>query len=315
MSTTFRNDLSSILADGLKATFLEAFNVRPNFQWDKIATLVPSSPGRQSESFAFLSELAFPKEWLDERDIKRMSEYAYSIPIKKYESTIKVAREDIDADRLGAVALKVRDMARKANVFIENQVFRTLSNGFTANGFDGTTFFSTAHPRKGGLSNQSNRGTAALSAASLDTARDTMLSWTDDQGEPLGVVGDTLVVSPSLASAARKLVGSPVVVVNVGDGTAGSGSTAATNYININQGEFDLIISPHLTSANSWFMVDSSQVLKPVLYVEADPIEFSSLDSPDNNESAFLRDAYLYGTRQRFGVGYGPWWTAYGNIV
>ncbi|RLM02421.1 phage head protein [Gibbsiella quercinecans] len=61
-----------------------------------------------------------------------------------------------------------------------------------------------------------------------------------------------------------------------------------------------------------WFLIDESQVLKPILYQNRRPFKFVSLDD-FGNEHTFLNNEFLYGVDGRCNVGFGFWQTAVGS--
>lgn len=125
---------------------------------------------------------------------------------------------------------------------------------------------------------------------------------------------NVLVVGPALRWRAMELLESTVIPVRVGEGTAGTGATAATPYRNVLQGALDLIVTPYITGYQ-WFVLDTTREIRAVILQERSdvPVEFSALDNPNTNESVFMRDVIYYGVRARYGVGYGLWQLAYGS--
>ncbi len=191
-------------------------------------------------------------------------------------------------------------------------VVQQLLAGFSTTGPDGQYFFDNDHAESG--TNQSNTTTASLSASSLQDAIANMMAFTDDNGVPLGVMPNVLVVGPRLRWRAMELLESTVIPVKVGEGTAGTGATSATPYRNVLQGALDLIVTPYITGYQ-WFVLDTTREIRAVILQERSdvPVEFSALDNPNSNESVFMRDVIYYGVRARYGVGYGLWQLAYGS--
>lgn len=58
-----------------------------------------------------------------------------------------------------------------------------------------------------------------------------------------------------------------------------------------------------------WFLIDESQVLKPVLFQDRRAFDFKSLDDL-NSEHTFLKNEFLFGVDGRCNVGFGFWQTA-----
>ncbi len=82
--------LSAIFVN-LKTTFNNAFAAAPT-QWDQIAMLVPSTG--KSNDYAWLSNFPRMKKWIDEKSIKALSAFKYSIVNDDWEATVEVDRAD-----------------------------------------------------------------------------------------------------------------------------------------------------------------------------------------------------------------------------
>lgn len=304
------SDIPTILTPVLNATFMRAYRDYASQDWQGIASVIPST--QDSEPYAWLGALPTMQEFKDERNVKAMAEYAYSLKNKLYEGTVGVDRTAIEDDKFGQIKLRIQQMGFNASKFQAKTIFAALAAGATSLCYDGQYFFDTDHV-SGNSGTQSNKGTAALSQASLDTAIATMAALKDDQGEPLGIIPDTLWVPPALWKTGLELCDSPIAVVKVGDGTAGSGATAATGISNVWAGKLTCKMSPYLTDTTDWFLVCSTWPIKPLIWQDRVPVEFAALEG--NSDNGFMRDQYMYGTRMRGAAGYGLWQLAYAGIV
>lgn len=65
-------------------------------------------------------------------------------------------------------------------------------------------------------------------------------------------------------------------------------------------------------SGTPWFLLDTSRVVKPVVFQERVPYKLTQLTS-ENDENVFWKDTYIYGVRARSNVGFGLWQLAYGS--
>jgi phage major head subunit gpT-like protein len=308
-----KSDIPDLLLPGLKAEFAQAYRSELDMSVaDKIATVINTTMPVQK--YAWLGAVPPMREFLDERKPSGMSAYTVTIEDKTFESTIAVDRKAIEDDQLDLIKLRIRDLAFRVSAHRQQIVVESLAGGFSGTGYDGQSLFSTAHPTIG-ASTYSNKSTAALSAASLADAVSAMMTVPDDQGIPMGVVPDTLVVGPKLQWAAIELVDSPVVIYK---GNAAD-NAPSTPYKNAFQGRLNLVVSPFLTGTydDYWFLLDTKRPIKSVILQQRSdvPVEFSALDSASGAESAFMRDRFYYGVRARYNVGYGLWQTAYGSIL
>ncbi len=61
-----------------------------------------------------------------------------------------------------------------------------------------------------------------------------------------------------------------------------------------------------------WYLLDCRQPIKPLIYQERLPFEFSQLTDP-TDQPVFFKDRYLYGIRGRSSAGFGLWQLAFGS--
>jgi len=307
-----RSDIPDLLLPGLKAEFEQAYRGELDHSVaDRLATVVQTTMPVQR--YAWLGAVPAMREFVDERRPAGLSSYSVTIEDKVYESSIAVDRKAIEDDQLDLIRLRVRDLAHRVATHRHQIVVEALAGGFASAGYDGQPLFSASHPVAGGT--YSNRGTQALSAASLADAFTAMMGVPDDGGTPLGIVPDTLVVGPKLYWTALELVESPVVVYKPN----ASDTVPPTDYLNAFQGRLRVVATPFLTGAadDYWFLLDTKRPIRPVILQQRSdvPVEFSALESSSGSEAAWMRDRYYYGVRARYAVGYGLWQTAFGSIL
>ncbi|MEM0900387.1 MAG: Mu-like prophage major head subunit gpT family protein [Pseudomonadota bacterium] len=65
-------------------------------------------------------------------------------------------------------------------------------------------------------------------------------------------------------------------------------------------------------SGKSWYLIDASRAIKPVIWQERVPYDFQSITG-DQDAHVFLRDEFLYGIRARVNCGFGLWQLAFGS--
>lgn len=296
-----RSDMPNLLEDGLKTVFFEALDATIG-DYQRVATIVPSES--DEESYPWLGAVPSVREFKDERMPLGLLEHNYTIRNKTWESSIAVERAAIEDDKYGQIRLRIQSLAREAKRHVDELVFTLLKGGFTDTCHDGQYFFDTDHS-DGESGAQSNKGTSALAAASLQAAITAMMKFKDDRGKFLGIVPDLLVVPPDLQWTAMELLEStywPESVTN--------SEKMASNVL---KGKLDLLVSPYLTDSNDWFVLSTRGVIKPVILQSRTPVEFAALEA--DSESGFMRDQYIYGVRARYNAGYGLWQMAYGSQV
>ena len=124
---------------------------------------------------------------------------------------------------------------------------------FDAKCADGQNLFSTAHPSKTGkTSNQSNMYDEAFSADALAALEVKMQSFTDDNGEILDIVPDTILIPNDYAL--KKAVFSAI--------GADQSPDTANNAFNFVYGRWNVIVWPYLnqyigTNTGAWVLMDS----------------------------------------------------------
>ena len=128
---------------GFNTLFNKAVAATPVY-WNKIAMDVRSSGS--DETYGWLSGVPQMREWLGERHIKAVMSARYTLENRKFETTLRVRREDIEDDRLGVYAPQINMMAHAAASHPDELVFEVLKRGFDAECYDGQPFFDADHP-------------------------------------------------------------------------------------------------------------------------------------------------------------------------
>jgi phage major head subunit gpT-like protein len=134
------------LFKGYRIIFQEAFTGSES-QWQKIATLVPSTGKEQG--YPWLGQLSSMREWIGDRVIQALTLHDYTIKNKPFELTVGVLREDIEDDTVGVYNPLFAEMGRSANAHPDELVFSQMAAGFTTLCYDGQYFFDTDHPVNG----------------------------------------------------------------------------------------------------------------------------------------------------------------------
>lgn len=283
----------------LSTAFNNAFAAAPS-QWQDIATEVPSN-GKYN-SYSWLANFPGMKEWVGKKQIKKLEEYDYTIVNKPYEATVAVKRDDIEDDQLGIYAPQAQGAGFSAKQWPDELVFQAVNDGFTAKCYDGKAFFASNHPvGKGAVS---NKGTKKLSIESLAKAKDSygaartaLMSMKDDEGRPLNVQPNVLLVPPALADTANTLM----TTDRLEDGVA-----------NLYKGTAKVVVAAWLTDPNAWFLLDTSKPVKPFVYQPRKKPVFVQQTKMDS-DAVFMQGEFLFGAEARGAAGYGHWQLAYGS--
>ena len=283
----------------LKTTFNKAFEAAPSL-WEKTTMKIPS--GGSQNDYSWLSRFPKMREWVGEKVVKSLEGFKYTITNKRYEATIAVNRDDIEDDNLGIYAPMAQDAGYSAKQ-LPDELDAALKNGaFTGLCYDGQYFYDTDHPV--GAGTDSNKGTAALSAAttaaaaaSYGAARTAIMTVTDDEGRPLALVPDLLEVPPALEATARLICESDKLT-----------DESPNPY----RGTATVLVNPRLTSSTAWFLHVTNRPLKPFIYQERKAPVFVSQTNMEADD-VFMRGEYKYGAEARGNAGYGLWQLSYGS--
>jgi len=283
----------------LKTIFNKAFDAAPSI-WEKTTMKVPS--GSSQNDYAWLSR--FPKmiKWLGSKTVKALKAHGYTVVNDDYEATVEVDRNDIDDDNIGIYAPMAQEAGFSAKQLPDEIDAELKNNAFDRLCYDGQYFYDSDHPVAG--ASVSNLGTAALSAAtkalaaaSYGVARIAIMSFTDEEGRPLGLVPDVLEVGPSLEATARLLCESPKLEDDKPNPYFGTAT---------------VLVNPRLTSTTQWMLHVTNRPLKPFIYQERKSPVFVQQTNPET-EDVFMRKKFKFGAEARVAGGYGLWPLSYGS--
>lgn len=288
------------LFTGLKTIFNNALKAASG-DWQKTAMEVPSTA--QGEDYVWLSRFPKFRKWVGDKHIKNIEAGKYYKANEDWETTIAVRRNDIEDDRLGIYNTQALGAGEAAGE-LHDIIVDALKNGaFVNTCMDGQYFYDTDHPVAG--ASVSNKGTAALSAASVaaatasyGAARAAIMNFKDEEGMPLRLIPDTLEVPPALEATARLIC---------------EGEKLADGATNPFRGTAKVLVNPGLTSSTQWMLhVTSKQSLKPfIVQMRKRPV-FVSQTSAENDD-VFNRAEYKFGAEARATGVYGFWQLSYGS--
>jgi len=283
----------------LKTTFNKAFDEAPSL-WQRTTMLIPS--GAKQNDYSWLSRFPKMRKWLDEKTIKALSAFKYSIVNDDWEATVEVDRNDVEDDTIGMYGLQAQEAGFSAKQ-LPDEIDADLKNGaFTGLCYDGQYFYDTDHVVNG--ASVSNKGTAALSAAttaaaaaSYGTGRTAIMTLTDDEGRPLALIPDVLEVPPALEATARLIC---------------ENDKLTDQSPNPYKGTATVLVNPRLTSSTAWFLHVTSRPLKPFVYQERKKPVFVQQIDPQADD-VFMRKKFKFGAEARAAGGYGLWQLSYGS--
>lgn len=192
--------------------------------------------------------------------------YLTRIEPKEYAAGLAFERKFLDDKKYSVMSDQVEQLtmaAQRTKAKMEVDPFAyAFSSAFNfMYSEEGVSLCSDSHTTKAGVSTASgfdNAGTSALNKTSVAATRLAMLRFRNDIGERIVVDPDTIVCGESLADTAYEIVGS--------DKDPESGN----NTKNMNYKRYNVLVLKRLDDydTNNWFMVDSRQMKKHLLWID-----------------------------------------------
>ncbi len=296
-----------VLTKGLQAHFVKAYLAAMAW-WPKIATEVPSSSSQ--EKYGWLGSSPAMREWTDERVPKGLLDHEYTIVNKDWESTIAVDRNAFKDDQLGAVQIRISDLASRARVHPNSLLSTLIIDGESTLCYDGQFFFDTDHVEgeSGTQSNDltynasdPNAVTQAEFASAFEAAREKLAGFKDDRGEPF---------HENAASSLIVMV--PPALWGVGEKTLEQ-DTLAGNESNVLKGAYELLVNPHLTDGTKWYLFKTDSYILPFILQMREMVKLLQVgvkEGEDVDYVRFMRKHMFFGAEARYNVGYGLWQNA-----
>jgi phage major head subunit gpT-like protein len=288
--------VTSAAVQALQVTFLRLFNEgwRNTQIWGtQMATQVPSST--RSNTYGWMKRILKMRKWYGPRLIQNLSNHGYSLTNEPYELSIGVDRDDFEDDMLGVYNPVASELGRQSAKWQDQVLKLLLQSGTTGLGFDGQPFFSATHGLNPAGNQSNNFPVTPLNAANFQIIRSTMMAYTGEDGEPLGVGsqgGMTVVVPPALEDNANTVV------------KAAYNAAGATN---VQMGQASVLVVPELANLpDTWYVADLGAVIKPLIFqLRKAPQLVPRLAINDDNVAYQRQFQWLVDAR---GVaGFGPW--------
>ena len=290
---------TGLLTKGLRSEFFNRFEATMTYYRD-LATRIQSSS--DSETYKWLGSLPQMREWGTGRVAKGLGTESYSIENLKYEATLEVDRDEIADDKTGQIRIRIAELAERAATHKDYLISQLLINGETDgfNSYDGVSFFNDAHV-SGASGQQDNKLTSDATdpddptieefKMALKVTISALMNFKDDQGEPMSIsaTGLACVVPATMYLTALEAVNATMI-----------NSTS-----NVIAGAARIIAFPWLSDQSKWYLVKADGVVRPFIFQDREPVEFSALT--EDSDEGFRREKFLYGVRARYRIAYGYW--------
>lgn len=288
---------------GFQAKFLGAIGaVKPIY--NRIATVTTSS--QAAEVYGDIGFIPSMRELIGEAITKNLRETSMTIANKEFEATVAVKQAAIERDSLGIYTPRIATLGTKGEKLKDKLIVDLLINGFTATDYTGSAFFGADKVHfTGGKVKYTNKDTKKLSASNYEAARAALRSIKGEDGEPLELGDDlVLVVSPDWEPTGKK-----ILVAETVPNAAGTASQTNTN-----KGTAELVVSSRLAAApNNWFLLDVGQPLRALILQEEKALQLLTTATGMTTEQLLTTHAYLWQAYWRGNAGYGLPQLAFGS--
>lgn len=294
--------------DALRTTFSLAFQQAYDATtpwYDTVATEIPSAS--KSNTYGWLAQQVTLREWLGPREVLNLAEHRAELLNKSYEGTIEVDRDDIEDDNLGIYQAMLVPQLGQATKKHPDQLIKALLQSNSGAGptvFDGKSLFADDHPDF----DSKNPGTydnsfgLTLTADNFNAVWSTMTAYKGENGQPLGVMPNKLIVPPQLKKVAQTIMQSTTYALPVTN-VAGSENVAAGTVDNVLRGWAEVEVLPELANdPTTWYLADTTKPIKPLIYQLRRAPNFVSRVNPDDPK-VFDSKKFTYGVEYRCAVG------------
>jgi len=206
--------------------------------------------------------------------------------------------ESVEDNQYGGRATnKTIALARSMRHTKETVHANILNRGFNASylGGDGKKLFATDHPTVNGTQSNTLATDADLSEASLEDMMINIMNATDSTGLRIMLQGKTLVVPPSYAFEATRILKST--------GQSGTANNDV-NALKVMGSISNIIVWPFLTDTAAWFITTD---------VPNGLLTFQRRASKLEKDSDFDTGNYKHKATERYVPGWGDWRGAFGS--
>jgi phage major head subunit gpT-like protein len=244
------------------------------------------------------------REWLGERIYEDWGRFAFEVPNKTFEKSVKMNVDQIDDDAYGGDQSVLANIAFQGKMWPEKLVFDALLAGGSSLCFDGQYFFDTDHPVDPGGSISTTYAnlftTTALTNANFSAVYGAMSVLASRDGTPRGWGNRVaLVVPPQLRQVASEILQAPIIA-------SPSGNSAVSN---VNRDLAELIVIPRLgvgggAAATTWYLMELGAMAKPLFFQKRMAPRVVAMMSPED-EYVFSHNEARIGAKARGAAFYG----------
>ncbi len=233
---------------------------------------------------------------------------SYDTPEQLYDKTftfpekalgMKVERKLYDDDLFGIMDRRPWQMAVSSARTREKKGVSIFNNAFVGtDGPDGVSLCNASHPYSpADATTQSNAGSTALSAVSVEATRRTGINGIlNDRGEIMDLSYDMLLVPVNLQEKAWEIINS------------GGKTETANNNRNFHYGRYKMAMWSRLSDSNNWFFLDSKLCKMFLLWYD----RVKDGIAMDKDTDTLVAKWYVY---ERYTAGWADFRPVYGHNV
>lgn len=274
---------------------------------DKVATTIPSNT--RQVTYGWMARIPIMRKWVGSRSLNAITTHARTVTNEPFENTTVLERDDVEDDQFGIFNMNISFLAAQAKKWPDQRVAQFLRDASTVLGYDAKAVYATDHPVNGGdvaggpgsgLTAQSNLFlNKALTYDNYVTVRTSMMSYLGEDGQPLGIVPDTLVVPPQREGDAKLILEASFL--------SGIQANTTAPQDNTYKGTAKIIVVPELADKpNNWWLLDTSKVVKPFMWQLRQAPRFTYLVNPADY-NVFMQKQFVYGCDARGAVAETLW--------
>jgi len=282
----------AILFRGFRATFNEAYNAAPdergteNLRAEDFIMEVPST--HSSEDHTWLGQIPAFRKWVGSRVIHSLDIGRITVTNEPYEATVGVPVPAIEDDSYGLFAPTFRAMGYNArDLWRVLGIKALLANASWA---DGNPFFCAGRILADGAAAFTNAVTAAFADAAIETAIAALRGAQVAPDQSANVLPRLLIVGPSNASKARRILKGEIVA-------SAAGTASESNPL---KGLVDFRVCNDLvgTHAGKWFLLGEIAGIRACcIQKRKEPVLVAKNQPTDDN--VFLDNEALFGADGR----------------
>jgi len=270
--------------------------------WTKLALHFASN--QESETYRWLGMVPQVRQWVGGRQIRPLRSQGITIVNKTWEATIRVDADEQRRDKTGQIMVRINELARRVATHPNKLITTLIASGESAACYDGHYFFDSAHS-EGDSGTQSNVISASAATPTAPTEQEMheaivrgiaqIMSFRDDQGEPMNEAARQFLVMVPMSFLAPTLVALSGRVVNATTNPLATGEPFQVTWV----------ANPRLPWTTKFVLFRIDGTTRPFIFQEELPVQIQVL--AEGSELEVNDNQHQYGVKAIHEVGYGFW--------